>query len=296
MLDLQRLQLLREVSLRGSFSAAAGRLNFSTSAVAQQIAQLEREVGVQLVERRSTGAVPTAAGERLIRHADAILAAVGEAEAELRQFRDGTTAAIRCGAFASAAATLVPEAISELRKQLPDVAITLVTQDRLETLDAIQRNELDVGVVAANNGSQNGPATEGIERIPLFVEPIDVVMSRRHRLADASTVALTELGSEPWAECSSNPVRRFVGGAGLSPKIVFEGDGSALTRFVAEGGAICLLPRLGQHDLPRELVVKPIAPDPPTRRVEIAVRVSNTRADVRTFVSLLRRVASSYER
>ena len=83
MLDVRRLRVLREVAARGSFSAAADALNFTQSAVSQQIAALEREAGTKLVERNARGVRLTEAGEALVRHTDVILARLADAEAEL---------------------------------------------------------------------------------------------------------------------------------------------------------------------------------------------------------------------
>ena len=83
MLDVRRMRVLREVAVRGSFSAAAEALSFTQSAISQQIAALEREAGCTLVQRNARGIRLTEAGEALVRHADAILARLSEAEAEL---------------------------------------------------------------------------------------------------------------------------------------------------------------------------------------------------------------------
>src|SRR3954463_12439529 len=83
MLDVRRLRVLREVAVRGSFSAAAESLSFTQSAISQQIAALEREAGTPLVQRNARGLRLTEAGEAPARHAEAILARIGEAEAEL---------------------------------------------------------------------------------------------------------------------------------------------------------------------------------------------------------------------
>ena len=74
MLDVRRMRVLREVAVRGSFSAAAEALSFTQSAISQQIAALEREAGCTLVQRNARGIRLTEAGEALVRHADAILA------------------------------------------------------------------------------------------------------------------------------------------------------------------------------------------------------------------------------
>jgi DNA-binding transcriptional LysR family regulator len=295
MLDLQRLRIFQEVALCGSFSAAARKLNFSTSAVSQQIARLEREVGLQLIERRSNGAFPTPEGELLLTHADALVARAAEADADMRALRDGGAGTIRCTAFSSAIATLMPDAISVVRTVLPKVIITLVERNRRETIDGLRRNDFDLGVVARSGAGPDAFAREEIERVPLFVEKVDVVMSRKHALASAPSVALEDLADESWADCSDRPVRRFVGTNGAPPRIVFQGDLPVLLNFVAEGEAMCLLPRLSQRELPSGVIAKPIEPDPPTRRVEVAVRKNDTRPAVRSFISLIVDVARAYE-
>ena len=142
MLDLRRLKVLREVALRGSFSAAATELTFSPSAVSQQIGQLEREVGMPLVERKSTGIELTQAGELLLGHANAILARAADAEEELRQLGDGAIGQLCVGAFASATASLMPEIIPTFRGAHPRIEIRLVEQDRKECLEgALERHE-----------------------------------------------------------------------------------------------------------------------------------------------------------
>src|ERR671917_2528701 len=83
MLDVKRLRVLREVAVRGSFSAAAEALAYTQSAVSQQIAALEREAGSVLVERNARGVRLTDAGRTLVEHAEGILARLAAAESEL---------------------------------------------------------------------------------------------------------------------------------------------------------------------------------------------------------------------
>src|SRR3954452_15102893 len=102
MLDVRRMRVLREVAHRGSFSAAAEALAFTQSAVSQQIAALEREAGTVLVQRSPRGVRLTEAGEALVRHADAILARLAEAEAELEAIAGLSGGAVRMGPLQSA--------------------------------------------------------------------------------------------------------------------------------------------------------------------------------------------------
>jgi DNA-binding transcriptional LysR family regulator len=293
MLDLRRLKVLREVALRGSFSAAAGELMFSPSAVSQQIAQLEREVGMSLVDRKSTGIELTQAGRVLLGHANAILARAADAEAELRQLEDGTIGHVRVGAFASATATLMPEVVPAFRSVHPRVEITLFEQDRAECLAGLQQGELDLAVVC----SLPEP-TSGVLEIPLLDDRVDVLVPLNHRLANASTVTLEELGGEPWADCSGAPVRRDLRALGIEPNIVFVSDHHRVVEgIVAAGVAVAFVPRLAQPLSRSDVLVKPIEPHPPVRQVAIAIRSGDHRsAAVTTMIDLLKDVVAARDR
>src|SRR4051794_38044593 len=119
MLDVKRLRILKEVADRGSFSAAAEALSYTQSAVSQQIAALEREAGSQLVTRGSRGIKLTEAGEALVRHADAILTRLADAEAELEAIAGLRGGRLRLAAFPTVGAPPVPPAIATLPHRPP---------------------------------------------------------------------------------------------------------------------------------------------------------------------------------
>src|SRR5213595_1691605 len=123
MLDVKRMRILKEVADRGSFSAAAEALSYTQSAVSQQIATLEREAGTQLVTRGSRGIRLTEAGQALVRHADAILTRLADAEAELEAIAGLRGGRLRLVAFPSAGATLAPAAVAAFRARHPAVDI-----------------------------------------------------------------------------------------------------------------------------------------------------------------------------
>src|ERR1043165_9774608 len=129
MLDVRRMRVLREVAVRGSFSAAAESLSFTQSAISQQIAALEREAGCSLVQRNARGIRLTEAGEALVRHADVILARLSEAEAELEAIAGVRVGRLRLSAFESAAASLMPQSIAAFRTAHPRVAPSLLIHD-----------------------------------------------------------------------------------------------------------------------------------------------------------------------
>src|ERR1700731_768561 len=125
MLNVGRLRVLKEVAYRGSLSAAAEALSYSQSAVSQQIAALEAETGMTLLERHPRGVSLTAAGQTLVGHAEGILArlaSAGEALSAIAGLRGGR---LRMASFPTAGATLMPLAIATFRGRYPDVELTL---------------------------------------------------------------------------------------------------------------------------------------------------------------------------
>src|SRR5919204_1677404 len=144
MLDVRRMRVLREVAQRGSFSAAADALAYTQSAVSQQIAALEREAGARLVERNARGVRLTDAGRALVAHADAILARLADAEAELEAIAGLRGGRLRLASFPSAGATLMPEAIARFSKRHPAVELSLAEAEPDESLPRLKAGELDL--------------------------------------------------------------------------------------------------------------------------------------------------------
>src|ERR671939_1337376 len=134
MLDVRRMRVLREVAVRGSFSAAAESLSFTQSAISQQIAALEREAGCTLVQRNARGIRLTEAGEALVRHADAILSRLSEAEAELEAIAGLSGGRLRMASFESAGATLMPLAIAAFSRRHPAVELSLSLMEPEESV------------------------------------------------------------------------------------------------------------------------------------------------------------------
>src|SRR3954469_7837935 len=114
MLDLRRLRLLRELSARGTIGAVADALSYSPSAVSQQLAQLEREAGVPLLERAGRNLRLTAAAQTLVTHTGARLARVGEAGAAPEAPPEQTRGTVRVAAIQSAGLYLLAPALKRL--------------------------------------------------------------------------------------------------------------------------------------------------------------------------------------
>src|SRR5215217_171857 len=146
MLDVRRMRVLREVALKGSFSAAAESLSFTQSAVSQQIAALEREAGAVLVERNARGVRLTDAGEAVVRHAEGILAKLAEAEAELEAIAGLRGGRLRMSAFESAAATIMPVAIAKVTDVHPAVELSRGLQEPEAAVAALRAGDIDLAI------------------------------------------------------------------------------------------------------------------------------------------------------
>src|SRR5829696_5735565 len=146
MLDVRRIRVLREVIGRGSFSAAAESLHLSQSAVSQQIAALEREVGVPLLERTSDGPKLTSSGEALMEHGDAVICRLEEAERELSEIAGLEGGRLRLISFPTASATLVTEAVSNFRRSFPAVELKLGEAEPEESLPQLRSGDYDIAL------------------------------------------------------------------------------------------------------------------------------------------------------
>src|ERR1700733_3244483 len=114
MIDVRRLRLLLELTRRGTITAVADALGYTPSAVSQQLAALEREAGVPLLERAGRRVALTSAGAVLVRYAESVLAVLEEASAALAASRASLTGPLRIGAFPSAARSMLPQALVAL--------------------------------------------------------------------------------------------------------------------------------------------------------------------------------------
>src|SRR5919197_2034116 len=146
MLDVRRMRVLREVAARGSFSAAAESLDYTHSAISQQIAALEREAGTVLVERSARGVRLTDAGRALVEHADVILARLSDAEAELQAISGLRGGRVRIAAFPSAGASILPEAIARYRERHPAIELTLEPAEPGPALAKLRAGEVDIAL------------------------------------------------------------------------------------------------------------------------------------------------------
>jgi molybdate transport repressor ModE-like protein len=279
MLDVRRLRVLREVALRGSFSAAAEALTYSQSAVSQQIAALEREAGTRLVERNGRGIRLTDAGRALVRRADAILVELAAADAELQAIAGLRGGRVRVSTFASAATALLPAAVTAFRAAHPAVQVELsLVEATEEAIGGLRTGRADLVLVARPAGE---PPTDQVEAHRLLEDPMLAVLPGGHRLARRRTLRLDDLAGEPWVlgggpGCSDRAtILRACHAAGFEPRVTVDfptDDYNATQGMVAAGAGVTLLPRLALTVPRDDLAVRPLAGAGPSREVVAAVR------------------------
>jgi DNA-binding transcriptional LysR family regulator len=272
MLDVRRLRTFREVALHGTIRAASEALSFTPSAVSQQVSALERELGVELLERNGRSVRLTAAGHALAERADGILAALAETEAEVQSIAGTSQRIVRVASFPSAAATFVAEAVRD-----SELEVLILEADPQLGLARLRAGEVDLAILWEYDFVPL-TAARTIELRPLLDDPVDVVLPRNHPAAAKGAVDLADLAEEPWINStplsSCHPfVARACNAAGFEPRIAAEtNDHRALHHLVASGVGLALIPRLSQLDLPASLVARPILPNPPKRRIHAAYR------------------------
>jgi molybdate transport repressor ModE-like protein len=283
MLDVKRLRILREVAAQGSFSAAADALYLSQSAVSQQIATLEKEVGMQLLDRARGGPKLTDAGRVLVGHAEAAIARLDEAERELAAIAGLEGGELRLASFPSASATVLTEAVSVFHGRHPKVRLTIAEAEPEESLPRLKGGELDVAL-SFDYPSVPAPPDRDLDLTLLLTESMHLALPENHPLADRQVVPLAKLAEERWL-CSSLPsacgevVVRACRDAGFEPQVGFESnDYHVMQGFIAAGLGFTLLPDLAMPTLRSDLVVRPTDPPAPQRRVWAATRAEGARS------------------
>ena len=253
MLDVRRLHVLREVVRHGSFSAAAEALGYTQPAISRHVALLERETGATLLERRPTGVRLTDAGELLVAHTDGILARLRDAEEALDALLGLRAGKLRMSTLTSAAATLVPLAIAEFRRRLPEVELSVSMLDPYGVLPMLRAGEVDLALC----NDVRFLDLPDVEAVVLFEEPMLVALPADHRLARRTRLRLADLAEERWmlgTAHSCPDADRFVRAchaAGFDPQIAFHNDDyTAVMGFVAAGVGVAPIPEMVARNAP----------------------------------------------
>ncbi len=310
MLNVARLKVLKEVAYRGSFSAAADALSYTQSAISQQIAALEAETGMTLLERHPRGVSLTAAGQTLVGHAENVLADLDATETALAEIAGLRGGRLRMASFPTAGATLMPLAIATFARRHPGVELTLAEGEPLQIASRLRSGELDLALLfefdEPGPGDADGdgePAGDRLARVQLLEDPLYLALPREHRLAERRRLRLEDLRGEAWVQTSlaSSGARHIVRSchaAGFEPNVAFESDDyQTVQGLVAAGVGVALIPELALSVVREDIVVRALSPHPPVRRV-IAATAAGTRLlpAAPAMLSVLEEVAERYVR
>jgi DNA-binding transcriptional LysR family regulator len=275
MIDVRRLQVLRAVVTSGSVTAAAANLGYTPSAISQQVAALEKQAGVALLERVGRGVRPTAAGRLLTEHAAIIGEHVAEAESALADLRAGRTGRLAIRYFATAGAALVPPALARFRREHPGVHVDLKLIDPADPLPEVEQGRADLAIVVQ---PRNRPR-DGIRMVHLLDDPFRAVLPRGHRLATKRVLDLTDLADQPWvanewpAGSCVDIMLEACAAAGFSPRFVVESEDYATAQgFVAAGLGVTLIPRTGLRNRHPGVLLRKVRNPEPVRPIYAAVR------------------------
>ncbi|MFB6934011.1 LysR family transcriptional regulator [Streptomyces chartreusis] len=298
--SLTALRVFRAVAEQGTFTAAAGSLGYTQSAVSRQIAAIERAAGAELLERRRDGVRLTAAGRIVMRRATVVLDEIEATARELSGLPD-QAATVRLGWFPSAGAALVPRALAALRRTHPGLEVVGREGGTPALVRALRAGSLDLALLGSAPPFR-APDTESppLALRTLSERPLRLAVPAAHPLARGDFVDVADLRGQRWIAGSTSGEDRPMGvwpGLDERPEIAHTArDWLAKLQLVAAGCGLTTVPavlasaaRPGVRVLPvrggpqeqRRLVLArlPRPPSEPVARVAAALRAAALDAD-----------------
>jgi DNA-binding transcriptional LysR family regulator len=302
MLDLRRLRLLHELHARGTIAAVADALQFTPSAVSQQLAVLEREAGLPLLERAGRGVRLTDAALVLVGHAGALLERAELAQADLAAAAGRVAGRGRIASFQSVALRLAVPAMQALARAAPGLRCELVEAEPEQSLPALALGDVDL-VLADEWQHQPHSRPAGVDRRDLHRDPVHLVLPEDHPAArrHPHAVPLAELAGEAWTtghrgtgweEMTKRTCREL---GGFDPDIRHRTNDSVTSlAVVAHAQAVTLLPRLVAPGAQPGVAVRAIAEGSVHRTIFAATRTADAeRPSVQALLEAVHAAAAS---
>jgi len=272
MVDLRKLRALRAVADHGTLAAAADALHLTSSAVSQQLAALEREIGREVLEPNGRTVRLTPAAHVLLGHADALFAQVERMEGELAAQDATPRGEVRVSGFPTSLAGLLAPAARTLRERAPELRLRVLEAETDESVALLTNREVDV-ILAMECRAAPRRDDPRYHRVDLVGDVLDAVLSVDHPLAGRDRIDLLELRDAEWV---APPVgwscdEVFMAGcqrAGYTPRIAHRsGDWQAVMGLVAADLGVSLVPRLAHSVTPPGVTIIPVTGEPPKRHV-----------------------------
>jgi DNA-binding transcriptional LysR family regulator len=295
MIDVRRLRLLLELSRRGTITAVADALAYTPSAVSQQLAALEREAGVPLLERVGRRVALTPTGTVLARYAESVLAVLEEASAALAAARASLTGPLRIGAFPTAARTILPPALVALGRDHPGLELMVTELDPVAVPDALRAGALDVALTFVYDYVPTEPDS-ALDAEPLLEET--VYLATPSGQGAAAETGVQDWRDAPWIAGSPDTMChtmmvRACQASGFTPRVRhYADDFATVLALVAAGQGVSLVPELGIAGTPPNVALHPQAS---RRRVRIAYRKgTRNHPAVSAFAAAIRQAATHW--
>ncbi|MEU0743809.1 LysR family transcriptional regulator [Streptomyces sp. NPDC006134] len=272
--DIRKLHILRTLRERGTVTATAEALRMTPSAVSQQLTNLSRQLGVELLRAQGRRVLLTDAARLVLRHAEAVFEQLERADAALAAYVDGEAGEVRVGAFSTAVPALVVPAVTALRATYPGIEVRVREAEAQEAYELLAAGEADLALsLAAQAPSAADPR---FSRVVLLADPLDVALPHDHPLARAERLRLADLATEPWIFGGSGPwsdiTRAACEAAGFRP---YQGHAAvgwtAILAMVEAGMGVALVPRMAAERRDG-VVMRELSADRPVRHVVAAVR------------------------
>jgi DNA-binding transcriptional LysR family regulator len=246
MLDVRRLRLLVELSQRGTLAAVAEALSYSPSSVSQQLSLLEREAGVPLLVQVGRRVQLTPQAEVLVAHARAVLDRLEEAESDVARSLTTVGGTVRIAVFQSAAHAIVPQALTLLRAEHPDLRVEVTEREPELALFDVAARDFDL-VIAEQYPGHTRAHRDDLDRVHLAADTIRLALPPAAANAASALPAASDLPwvLEPAGTASREWAEQLCRDAGFEPDVRFEtADLMAHIRLIRSGNAVGLLPDL----------------------------------------------------
>jgi len=259
-MELRQLRYLEAVVRHRHFTRAADELHVAQSALSHQIARLERELGVELLQRTTRSVEPTEAGLLVAARARTIDAETGALRADLDELRGLLRGRVTIGALLFGGALNIPALLASFTSAYPEIDVGLREGTVQRMVDGLRDGSIDLAFVL-----EHKPRDE-FERLPLSSEELAVVISPDHPLSNRRRIRMQVLAGERLIGFEhGSSVRRVVDDAferaGAVPRIALEGNDLALVRsLVAEGIGIAIMPRTFAELPGPPVALRPLTP------------------------------------
>jgi DNA-binding transcriptional LysR family regulator len=206
-LDLRRLRLLRELKIRGTLAGVAEALTFSPSAVSQQLALLEKEVGVELLQKVGRRVQLTAQAEILVEHTGHVLDRLEAAEAAVTASLTTVSGTVRVAVFQSAAHAVIPQALTILSDEYPELRVEITEREPEEGLFEVAARDFDL-VIAEQYPGHTRAHLPGLDRMNLATDALRLAVppaSVSHGVAGPRVAGPGVVGPASDAPASDSP-------------------------------------------------------------------------------------------